>query len=324
MKINEKEYDIIDVYDLSITVPDSFVVNDNKTCEGHGEAKLYMGSKEHMRNFYAGDVSNKGFVADCVVLKADLLQYMQTASHEYNYPSTKYRGQGTKTNISHLWKQRIVKVKALPNVLFFKIKDQDQIIGNRGYVKTKGDTMKGGYGIVREISLPFVSYISIMKLQNTKTNEILFYWKLFTDFSQMAEQQYIAKNYGKKKSQGLVRIRDGQVKYRQGVFNQFQCCPFTQIDDIRLLVASHIKPWAVCSKIEQTDLFNGFMLSPLYDKLFDKGYITFEDDGRLIISAWLSPDNRKRIDFSYKVSDLHLTPQRRMYLDYHRKYVFKH
>lgn len=324
MKINEVEYEIVDVYDLSITVPDSFVVNDNKTCGGHGEAKLYMGSKEHMRNFYTGNVNHTGFTVDCVVMKEDLLQYMQTISHEYHNPSIKYHGQGSKKDMGHLWNQRLIKIQTLPNSLFFQITDQEQIVGSRGYVKTKGKATKGGYGIVREISLPFVSYISIMKLQETKTNKILFYWKLFTDFSQMAEQQYMAKNYGRKKKIGLGKARDGQAMYRQGLFSQFSYCPFTKIDDIRLLVASHIKPWAICSKIEKTDLANGLMLSPLYDKLFDKGYITFEDDGQLKISEWLSAVNRSRIDFSYNILDLHLTPQRKKYLDYHRKYVFKH
>ena len=324
MKINEKEYDIVDVYDLSITVPDSFVVNDNKTCGGHGEAKLYMGSKEHMRNFYTGNSNNSGFTADCVVLKEDLLQYMQTIFHEYQHPSIVYRGQGNKKNIKHLWSQRQAKLQAMPDALFFQVIDQKQIIGNRGYVKPKGNTTKGGYGIIRELSLPFVSYISVMKLQEVESKRILFYWKLFTDFSQMANQQYTAKNYGKKKKTGLRHVRDGQVKYRQKLFSQFQHCPFAKIDDIRLLIASHIKPWAVCSKTEQTDLANGLMLSPLYDKLFDKGYITFEDSGQLKISAWLSSANSSKIDFSYNVSDLHLTPQRKKYLDYHRKYVFKH
>ena len=75
MIINGINYNVIDVYDLSITVPDSFVVNENKTCGGHGEAKLYMGSKGQMRNFYTGSVNNVGVEAECIVLKSDLLQY---------------------------------------------------------------------------------------------------------------------------------------------------------------------------------------------------------------------------------------------------------
>lgn len=323
MKINGCDYNIIDVYDLSVTVPDSFVVSDNKTCSGHGEAKLYMGSKDHMRLFYTGDANNSGFEVSCFVLKDDLCQYMRTIEHEYHHPSILYRGQNGRQNMYKLWKQRFNEVQNLPDFIEFKIKEQDQIKGNRGYVKSRGNPLRGGYGIIRKISLPFVSYISVMKLKNESTKEELFYWKLFTDFTQMAEQQYWAKHYGKKKVMNIGRKRDGQIKYRQELFTQFGHCPFSKIDDIRLLIASHIKPWAMCDAQEKNDPNNGLMLSPLFDKLFDKGYISFEDDGQLMVSDWLSLDNKSRIDLNFNVCDLHLTNERKKYLDYHRKHVFK-
>lgn len=323
ININGILYNIIDIYDLSVTIPDSFVINDNKTCDGHGEAKLYMGSKEFMRNFYTGDPHNSGFDVKCFVLKNDLIQYMNTISHEYKHPSISYRGMGTASNMNDLWKQRFKELQKLPNIIEFKIKDQNQIKGNRGYVKSTSNPLKGGYGIIRTISLPFVSYISVMKLENSATREIVFYWKLFTDFSQMAEQQYWAKHYGKKKLAKAGKKRDGQIKYRQDLFSQFGHCPFSKIDDEKLLIASHIKPWAVCDEHEKVDPNNGFMLSPLFDKLFDKGYISFENNGQLKISNWLSSANRARIDFHFDINDLKLNPQRLLYLDYHRKNVFK-
>ena len=65
MIINGTNYSVIDVYDLSITVPDSFVAKANKTCKGNGEAKLYMGSKDSMRSFYTGNPKQEGFVVKC-------------------------------------------------------------------------------------------------------------------------------------------------------------------------------------------------------------------------------------------------------------------
>lgn len=323
MEINGKNYTVVDVYDLSITVPDSFVLSDNKTCGGHGEAKLYMGSKSHMRKFYTGDMHNLGFESKCLILKKDIIHYMATIKHEYLHPSIRYRGQGKKKNMKHLWECRNKEIQDLPNVLSFVVKDQDQIDGERGYVKvTTNNSKAGGYGLIRKIALPFVSYISVMKLRDDITNEYVFYWKLFTDFSRMAEQQYAAKNYGKRKGKYRVK-RDGQDKYRVKLYNQFQHCPFTQIDDIKLLIASHIKPWSVCNLAEKTDVENGLMLSPLFDKLFDKGYISFDNDGNLMISDWLSPANQERIDFTLNKEDLHLTDKRKMFLEYHRNNVFK-
>ena len=323
LKINNTEFDILAVYDISVTVPDSFVVNENKTCKGHGEAKFYMGSKDAMRYFYTGDANNGGFVVDCFILKSDLLKYMQTIRHEYQYPSIKYRGLGNKKNMLNLWENRLNTLNNLDEVLCFKIQDQNQIAGPRGYVKSIGPKKEQiGYQFIREISLPFVSYVSVMKLQEASTGKITFYWKLFTDFTQMAELQYLAKNYGKKKN-GKYRRRDGQLQYKQGLYAQFKHCPFTKIDDERLLIASHIKPWAVCENNEKTNLSNGMILSPLFDKLFDRGFISFDNEGQLIISDWLSQENKNRIDFTYSIEDLHLTPERLDFLEYHRKYVLK-
>ena len=322
MNISNVEYQVVEVYDLSVTVPDSFVVNENKTCRGHGEAKLYMGSKEHMRSFYTDNPLAAGFEVKCIVLKNDLLQYMQTIKHEYFHPSIIYRGL-KKKSLAHLWEHRYEMIQNLPDVLEFQICDQVQIEGSRGYVKYVSRKKDNGYEIIRNVALPFVSYLSVMKLRETGTGRFMFYWRLFTDFTQMAEQQYWAKNYGKRKSLASTRRRNGQVQYRQGLFEQFKHCPFSKIDDMRILVASHIKPWAICNKDEQTDISNGMLLSPLYDKLFDRGFITFEDDGSLKISEWLSKDNQDRIDFTYDMNDLQLTAERKTYLEYHRNNVFK-
>ena len=96
MIIDGIEYNVIDVYDQSITVPDSYVMNENKTGKGHGEAKLYMGSKDSMRHFYTGNSHREGFVVKCFVLKKDLISLLRTIKHEYQYPSIKYRGMGKK------------------------------------------------------------------------------------------------------------------------------------------------------------------------------------------------------------------------------------
>ena len=73
MNINGIDYRVIDVYDQSITVPDSYVVYENKTGKGHGEAKLYMGTKNAMRHFYAESPCAEGFVAKCFILKKDII-----------------------------------------------------------------------------------------------------------------------------------------------------------------------------------------------------------------------------------------------------------
>jgi putative restriction endonuclease len=50
------------------------------------------------------------------------------------------------------------------------------------------------------------------------------------------------------------------------------------------LVASHCKPWRDANNDERLDGENGLLLTPSVDHLFDRGFIGFEDTGRLIIS----------------------------------------
>ena len=91
------------------------------------------------------------------------------------------------------------------------------------------------------------------------------------------------------------------------------------ISDERLLIASHIKPWAASTDYEKTDPYNGYMLSPMIDKLFDRGFITFSEDKRIILSDFISPYTWKQIHLNNgdKVRMLPLDDNRIKYLLFH-------
>ena len=97
------------------------------------------------------------------------------------------------------------------------------------------------------------------------------------------------------------------------------------INDERLLIASHIKPYSVSTEREKYDPKNGFLLSPLYDRLFDKGLITFTDDKRIMVSNWISPNNVRRMNLENMkyYPKLPIDDKRTVYLEYHRSFVFK-
>ena len=123
----------------------------------------------------------------------------------------------------------------------------------------------------------------------------------------------------------IRRARKGQGIYRDKMLQECPFCPITMINDERLLIASHIKPWAVSSDDEKLDPKNGFMLSPLYDKLFDRGLMTFTEDRRIILSNWLSPKNKERLGVKdgQFIQMLPLDDARQSYMQFHRKSVFK-
>lgn len=322
MEIAGKPFKIKDTFDNIITVPDCFVLGKNKLGHGHGEAKLYIGTKDNMRQFFGLE----GFQVNCFILKKDLINYLETLKEEYITPSQNYIG---KKEFPTLWKQRMEMVDALDEVITFNILDQTQIEGPRGYVNSNDK----GYRLIRELSLPLVSYISAMQLVDEKEN-ISFYWKLFVDFDVISEQKLVF-TYGKKKNKILITkdkkkieirySRIGQGKYREALLEECPFCPITMVNDERLLIASHIKPWAISNDKEKIDAKNGYMLTPLYDKLFDRGFITFTEDKYLKVSNWLSPKNRERlklVDNSY-YPRLPMDEKRKKYLEYHRESVFK-
>ena len=305
MKILGKNYEVSDVFDSFMTVPDCIVVSKNKIGTGHGEAKLYVSSKDPMREFYGG----KGFDSKCFLLKSDLISYMNAVKNEYLNPTQTYAG---REDLPSLWKTRFDHISELDDFVFFNIQDQTQIVGDRGYVNSKD----AGYGIIREISLPLVSYISAMKLTDN-AGKNYFYWKLFVDF----EAIELAP---KKQDKEISYARIGQGKYRELLLEECPFCPFTKINDERLLIASHIKPWIVSNNKEKTDPKNGYILSPMYDRLFDRGFITFTPDRKLVVSDWLSPQNRKRIGLENGafIQALPMDDARAKYLEFHRSSVF--
>ena len=75
---------------------------------------------------------------------------------------------------------------------------------------------------------------------------------------------------------------------------------------------------------EKIDPKNGFMLTPTYDFLFDRGYISFTNDKKIIISPWLSKMTCSKLNISNdKTYSLLPTEGRENYLDYHRNEVLK-
>jgi len=83
----------------------------------------------------------------------------------------------------------------------------------------------------------------------------------------------------------LALARRGQGKFRQNLEQIEGGCRLTGVCDRRFLRASHIKPWRLCgTNHERLDGYNGLLLTPTFDHLFDKGYISFSDEGVILLS----------------------------------------
>ncbi|WP_426034723.1 HNH endonuclease [Cypionkella sp. TWP1-2-1b2] len=97
-------------------------------------------------------------------------------------------------------------------------------------------------------------------------------------------------------------------------------CPLTGITDPALLRASHIIAWKDCaSDAERLNVHNGLLLSALWDAAFDRGLVTFDDDGRPKFSPKLSETAQSELRWHAPIP---LTDKHRARLDWHRAKVF--
>ena len=128
---------------------------------------------------------------------------------------------------------------------------------------------------------------------------------------------------GPTQKQQLVQARRGQGIFKSNVRLNEKQCRVTGIEDLRLLIASHIKPWADSSDKEKLDGCNGLLLSPHVDRLFDRGLISFEDNGAMLVSSKLDPAILRRwgIDASTNVGSFKV--EQCTYLEFHRSKIFK-
>ena len=120
----------------------------------------------------------------------------------------------------------------------------------------------------------------------------------------------------------LIKARQGQGRFRQKLLELYSSCPLTDLDVRSLLIASHIKPWSKCNNEERLDPFNGLMLAPNIDALFDSGLITFDTDGTIKISPKIDLENQKRLGISPDMK-LKIEPESEKYFEYHRNHVFQ-
>lgn len=82
----------------------------------------------------------------------------------------------------------------------------------------------------------------------------------------------------------LVQARMGQGLFKKRVYRNEKTCRITKVDNLTHLVASHIKSWREANNEERLHEANGLMLTPTIDHLFDRGFISFTDDGELLTS----------------------------------------
>lgn len=319
--LDHHHFKVVDTIE-KITIADSFVVKQNKIGGGNGEAKLYVGQDNSETRGFFGD---NGFAIPCFLVKSDLQKYLEETKAEYLKPEQPYI---KKEDLPKLWQARKEKIDELPEIIKFEVIEQTQIAGPRVYVNSNDLA----YKIIRELSLPNITFISVVKLLDDKGN-LSFYFRLFADYFGEVEHPYVIEVQEEEISESdvpieekkqLIKARIGQGEYRTRLLAECPFCPITLVSDDRLLIASHIKPWAISSDFEKTDPKNGFMLTPTFDRLFDRGFLSFTNDKKTILSPFLSNMTYSKLGISDNKIISHLPIEgREAYLEYHRNKILK-
>ena len=118
----------------------------------------------------------------------------------------------------------------------------------------------------------------------------------------------------------LVAARVGQGVFRSRLFAKWGGCAATGYAQASMLVASHIKPWRLADNMERLDVHNGLLLVPSLDRAFDRAFVSFDGDGRILISAELESPSELGVHSTIRIR---LEEAHQPYLEFHRQRCFR-
>lgn len=123
--------------------------------------------------------------------------------------------------------------------------------------------------------------------------------------------------------EAIIKARIGQGIYRAALIDYWGSCSITGCANLNMLRASHAKPWFAATSSERLDPFNGLLLTPNLDLAFDQGLISFNDDGQILISNQLDEQSCSALNLWPHLRLRQIEPRHRVYLAWHRDYLFK-
>ena len=335
MKLFDKEYELVDT--VKANIPDCFVFHTNQIGTAHGESKFYIGgtNTKNWIEFFDDKTDNSilidqniyKFNIDCFITKKDLMAYMDMAKGEYEEQNQHYL-----TDISSLWQGRRDIIDNLPDYNFFKIYHKEYKNKSRYYINSNDKI----YLLLRKVALPVITSILVQKIK-IDDKYMLWFRPYINEIGNVFEndviEEFVEKEIEKinenpkitstEKLQ-LTKARVGQGIFRDSIIEKYNStCIITGINDERILIASHIKPWAVSNDHEKLSRENGLLLSPTFDKLFDKGFISFKNNGEIILSDYFSDRNFKILNLKNEtIYNLKTSEEMKRNLEYHRENIF--
>jgi putative restriction endonuclease len=178
---------------------------------------------------------------------------------------------------------------------------------------------------------PFIYFGKISltdyQLRENAPSEFVFKINAFSSeidaFKEVEEHAAEYKTLAVTEQEQIVVSRLGQGNFRRNVIRLWGSCSVTGLQSVSLLRASHIKPWKDSDNNERLTPYNGLLLIPDYDFLFDRGYISFKNNGNVLVSQRLSSFARKVFDVRDDLQLRKVFPDNKEYLEFHQSEVFE-
>ncbi len=162
-------------------------------------------------------------------------------------------------------------------------------------------------------------------VREKKDIRIEFIYAYFSDLSLDIDVKYIEKDIENLEGDtrlSVIKARVHQSDFRKILLCKYGKCCICGIDEEELLTASHIKPWVKSDNKEKVNGYNGLLLCPNHDKLFDSGFISFDNKGKILISKSLSVENQQFMNISGDIQ-INLSYEMKPFMTYHRKHIYK-
>ena len=346
--LNRIDLDTVVVNYVDSAVSNRLKLKSNNGGGGVGEKRIYITTTETDSSVKEDDFFFRDTSGMCFILKDDLLIYLRDAYYEYMYPTQDYKYQ-----IGDYYNELISNVNSLPqkiDISFYRTHDSRKryyLVCERKYRKE--------FNILSEICLPRITRLSFVKFidGDNETHIQLRPYFFRTDLTGSRHPRY-NQSIGDEQIKEVVKIieevkelevaediedkiinlaptrandRPWQSEWRSEVLEETMHCAISKCSDDRILIGCHIKPVTNCLKDKcgnERNPKNGIMMTPTYHKLFDDGFLSFDNQNHLLLSTHISSRNYARISIANNQTSSILDLEPRIeFLDWHRKWVFK-
>lgn len=322
---------------LQVSIPDSFVKSNKFSwTTGNGEARLYLCSRKEASFFFGNEFVEKDEYRLAFIIRDDLEAYLISAEFEYTYPQNHYRKED---DMIQRYEQYLQRVKKLNDIEYFYIRNHN---GKKdisrfyidGYENDSSLDRSEIYNLLREIMLPQITDMQIIKVIDKEDNDKILYWfrPYLSQFSRLKHPRIIEEEEKRirestiteKQKQALIKSRIGQGEFRKKCLDRYDSkCVVTGLDQKEVIEACHIKPWMDSTDDERLDVKNSIALTATLHKLFDLGFISFDENFNLISSSFITNQMNDFLKKYINKSFIHELKSSEYYIKYHRENIYR-